>query len=144
MTGLWRGSFNAKLCGRIPAAAWPFGAIVVHVRLGLSWLAMTRIASSVLIVGMFVIGMTDGARAQGADIKAKSLDERTAILLGKQKCHDEPSYCTLKVRASSGGTTTTHYPAPRKSAISNANRLRACQGNGQSTGERRERGLRRS
>lgn len=80
MNGLWRGSFNAKLYGRITAAAWPLGAIVVHVGLGLWWLAMIRTASSVLIVGMFVIGMTDGARAQSADIKAKSLDERVPLV----------------------------------------------------------------
>jgi len=73
MNGLWRGSFNAKLYGRITAA-------VVHVGLGLWWLAMTRTASSVLIVGMFVIGTTDGARAQSTNIKAKSLDERALLV----------------------------------------------------------------
>ena len=74
---------------------------------------MTRTVSSVFVLGMFVIGMTDRARAQSTAIPTKSLDERTAILLGKQKCHDEPSYCTLRVRTSSGGTTTTHYPCSK-------------------------------
>jgi hypothetical protein len=43
-----------------------------------------------------------------------SPDERAAALLGQQKCHEEPSYCTLSVPAYGGGTREALVPCLKK------------------------------
>jgi hypothetical protein len=44
----------------------------------------------------------------------ESPDERAAALLGQQKCHEEPSYCTLSVPAYGGGNREALVPCLKK------------------------------
>ena len=42
------------------------------------------------------------------------VDERAAALLGQQKCHVEPSYCTVSVPAYGGGIREALVPCTKK------------------------------
>ena len=47
-------------------------------------------------------------------LAANSPDQRAAILLGQQKCQEEPSYCTMSVPAYGGGSKIVHFPCTKK------------------------------